>query len=786
MPEIGQTISHYRITGRLGQGGMGEVFLADDISLHRKVALKFLPPEMQQDATAHKRFLREAHSAAALDHPYICSIHEVGEAGGQIFIVMEYVDGQSVKDRLESGPLPPADALPIAIEVAEALEAAHAKGIIHRDIKPANIMLTQTGHAKVMDFGLAKQLIPSGVMESAAETVTALTSDGSTVGTLAYMSPEQLRSQAVDGRSDIWALGVTLYEMAAGARPFHGRSGFELSSAILNQTPWPLPSRVPVELRAVISRCLEKEPSRRYQQAGEVRAALEAIRAGRAAPWEAWRYRLVRHGWLALMAAILLLAALLMGLNVGGLRERLWDGAPRIRSLAVLPLQDLSGNKEQESFADGMTEELITNLSKIGALRVIARTSVMQYKGVTKGLPQIAKELNVDAMIEGSVLREGGQVRITANLVQASTQQSLWADSYQRDLRSVLALQGEIAGVIADKIRATVTPTERARLASTRPVNPEAYEAYLKGKFYLNKMTPEGFEKGLAYLNQAIEKDPASSLPYSQLALAYAVMGHERFPDAFDRAKAAARKAEELGGEPLAETYLALGMIELYSDWDYADAEKDLRRAIELNASLGEAHRDYSWYLFLARRRRDQALAEMKRAQERDPLTPLLYADRGWQYWWAGQCDKAIEEARKSLELDASFNEGLALLGYVYAEKGMYSDAIAAHEKLAATDHDWRWPLARTYALAGRKDDARRTLARFLGEKTSPTNAFSGWFLAEIYAALGEKDVAFRWLEIAYKERHSFLPFMRDNPAFSPLRGDPRFQDFVRRMNAPE
>jgi serine/threonine protein kinase len=344
---IGKIISHYRIIEKLGQGGMGGVFLAEDTSLHRKVALKFLPTEMQRDATAHKRFIREARSAAALDHPYICHINEVAESDGQDFIVMEYVEGRSLKDRLEQGPLPPEEALPIAIEVVEALEAAHGKGIIHRDIKPANIMLTKTGHAKVMDFGLAKQVIPPEGIGSAAETVTELTCEGSTVGTPAYMSPEQLRGQAADARSDIWALGVTLYELVAGVRPFRGQSRVELSSAILNQAPQPLPPQIPAELGAVIGRCLEKDPGKRYQQAAELREAMEAVQAGTVAPWVAWRYWLSRHRWLALAAALVVIAAVLVGLDIGGIRRRLTGGqAPAVR-LAVLPFVPLPGQESR-------------------------------------------------------------------------------------------------------------------------------------------------------------------------------------------------------------------------------------------------------------------------------------------------------------------------------------------------------------------------------------------------------------------------------------------------------
>jgi TolB-like protein/Tfp pilus assembly protein PilF/tRNA A-37 threonylcarbamoyl transferase component Bud32 len=782
---LGQQFGHYRILEKIGAGGMGEVYRAHDEQLDRDVALKVLPAQALTDEVARARLLREARSAAALNHPHICTVHEVGEAGGQAYIAMELVEGQPLSELVPEQGLPVETVLRFGSQIADALAHAHDHRIVHRDLKSVNVMITPEGRSKVLDFGLAKRLSGEELAEAATKSLASLTQAGLLIGTVAYMAPEQLRGQPADARSDVWSLGVVLYEMAVGRRPFQGDTSFELSSAILNQVPPPLPPAVPTELRAVIERCLAKEPGQRYQRGSEVREALEAIQSGVALPaWPVWRYALSRRRWLVLTAGVPMLAAILVALNVGGLRERLGGGAPRIHSLAVLPLENLSGDKEQEYFADGMTEELITNLAKISALKIISRTSVMLYKGAKKPLPQIAKELNVDALIEGSVLREGGQVRITAELIQASTDQHLWAESYQRDLRGVLALQGEIASAIAEKVRAAVTPTERARLASARPVNPEAYEAYLKGKFYLNKMTPEGYEKGLAYVQQAIDKDPTNPLPYAQLALAYAVIGHERFPDFSARAKVAARKAEELGGEPPAEMYSALAMTKLYWDWDYAGAEKDLRRAMELNPSLGEAHRDYSWYLFLIRRR-DEALAEMRRAEEFEPLNPLFAADRGWQYWWAGQNDKAMEEARKSLELDPNFNEGLYVLGFLYAEKGMYAEAIAAHQKAGAVDPDWRWGLARTYAQAGRKDEARRTLAKFLGEKAKPTGAWAGWFLAEIYAALGEKDEALRWLEACYKERHSFLPWLEDNPAYAPLRSDPRFQDLVRRMNLP-
>jgi serine/threonine protein kinase/Tfp pilus assembly protein PilF len=773
----------YEIIAFIGAGGMGEVWKAQDTRLERDVALKVLPREVLTDESARARLLREARLASKLNHPHVCTIHEVGEAEGRAYIAMELVEGPSLSARLSEGPLPTEEVLLYGQQIADALSHAHERRIVHRDLKSANVIITPEGRAKVLDFGLAKQLSGEELVEVTTLTQVSLTAPGALTGTLAYMAPEQLRGRPADTRSDIWALGVVLYEMATGQRPFQGKTGFELSSAILNETP-ALPPTVPAELRAVIDRCLAKEPGQRFQKADEVSAALEAIRSGKSVAWATWRYTLARHSWLAVAVGVVVVAAILFGLNVAGLRGRLLGGGKALKfsSLAVLPLENLSGDPEQEYFADGTTEELITNLAKVSALKVVSRTSVMQYKGTKKPLPQIAKELNVQAVIEGSVLREGGRVRITAQLIQASTDKHLWADSYERDLNSVLGLQNEIASTIANKVHAVLTPAERARLSGAHSVNPEAYEAYLKGKFYLNKMTEDGYEKGLTYLNQAVDKDPTNPQCYAALALAYSLIGHERHPDAFAQAKAAARKAEELGGNPPAEMFLASGMTKLYSDWDYAGAEKDLQRAMELNPSLGEAHRDYSWYLFLIGHR-GEALAKMKKAQEVEPLTPLFYADRGWQYWWMGQNDKAIEEARKSLELDPNFNEGLHVLGTVYAEKAMYTEAITAHQKLAAVDPDWRWSLIRTLAQAGRKDEARKTLAKFLVMKPPATGAWAGWFLAEDYIALGDKDEAFRWLEASYKERHSFLPWISDNPAYAPLHGDPRFQDLAQRMH---
>ncbi|MGH8730784.1 MAG: protein kinase domain-containing protein [Burkholderiales bacterium] len=582
---IGQTLGHYRVLEQIGAGGMGVVYRAHDERLDRDVALKVLPADSFQDESARARLLREARTASRLNHPHICTIHEVGEADGQAYIAMELVEGQPLSGKLLSGPLPAAEVLRLGLQLAEALAHAHERNIVHRDLKSANVVITPEGRAKVLDFGLAKRMREDAAGDGATQSQLSLTQPGSVVGTLAYMAPEQLRGQPADARSDVWALGTVLYEMATGARPFQGQTGFELSSAIMNRPPAPLSGKVPIELKAVIERCLEKEPERRYQRGGELRAALEAVQTGAVSPWEGWRYRLARRRWLALAATGLLglLVAAWVGWNVGGLRGRLVGvpPTPRIESLAVLPLENLSGKAEQDYLAEGVHEALITDLANLSGLRrVIGRSSVLRYRKSEKPLAQIARELGVQGLITGSVLRSGDRVQVTAHLMNASTEEQIWGDRYERELRDVLALQNDIVTAITRGIKLKLASGEQQRLASARAVNPEAYEAYLKGRFHVAKFTPEGFERGLAYLHQAVEKDPTNPLVYSQLALTYSMIGHETIPNAFSQAKAAARKALELDKNS-AEAYEVLAEIKLYGDWDdWRGAEQNFRQSL--------------------------------------------------------------------------------------------------------------------------------------------------------------------------------------------------------------
>ncbi len=786
---IGKTLGYYRILEKIGQGGMGAVFLAEDTSLHRKVALKFLAPEMQQDPTAHKRFIREARSAAALDHPYICHINEVGESDGQNFIVMEYVDGRSLKDKLEKGPLPLEDALPIAIEVAEALEAAHAKGIVHRDIKPANIMLTQTGHAKVMDFGLAKQLVPPGRTDSAAETITALTSDGSTVGTLAYMSPEQLRSQAADARSDIWALGVTLYEMAAGTRPFHGQSRFELTSAIMSQTPRPLPSKVPAELGAVIERCLEKEPGKRYQQAGDVRAALEAIRAGTAAPWAAWRYRLARRRWLALAAAVVIIAAVLVGLNVGGLRGRLTGGAGgqmRAVKLAVLPFVNLTGDTEQEYFSDGLTEEMIAQLGSLHpqSLSVIARTSVMRYKKSDTPIEQIGRELRVDYVLEGSARREAGRIRISVTLIQVGNQTRLWADTYEREMAGILALQSDVAGHVAGALALKLLPAEQARLANARMVNPEAYDAYLKGTYHRFTLTKEGLETAERYFNLALQKDPNYAAAWAGIARIWTgrqQMGIRPSSEAGPNAKAAALKAIKLDDTDV-DAHRAVAGILTWTDWNWAAAELEWNRTVALNRNNSDALSGYSHFL-MHMGRRDEALAQSERALELDPYNIKVQSFHALVLLYARRYDEVIATTRTALRLQPDAPVAISALERALFLKGMYDEALALDRERFAGNSELKEALERGYAEAGYAGSQKR-FADMAASLIGKPGSISAWYISNKYLLAGDWNHALEWLERAYEERDPNMPYIV-LPIFDPLRSDRRFQDLLRRMNLP-
>jgi eukaryotic-like serine/threonine-protein kinase len=780
----GTRVGPYEVVSPLGAGGMGEVFRARDTRLDRDVAIKVIRAQFVTDPDRVSRFEQEARAAARLDHPGILVVHDVGAYEGSPYIVSELLEGESLREML-GAPLSPKRAVDFALQIAHAISAAHEKGIIHRDLKPENVFVKKDGRIKILDFGVAKltQPVSSGPLDTGAATAAA-TEPGVVLGTVGYMSPEQVQGKPLDARSDLFSLGVVLYEMLSGKLPFQRESVVETLTAILREEPPDLAEankNIPAALERIVLHCLEKEPGRRFQSAGDVLFDLEAL-SGQLemrplAPMSAAGVILHRHR--AAVAVAALLAAVAVGAGWWW-KVKQAPGAVGKR-LAVLPFENLTGDAEQAYLADGIHESLITDLARLsGFSRVIARPSVMFYVKTTKRLQDIGKELGVDTLVTGSVMRAATKLRVTAHLIDAGNEEHLWSDSYEREPRDILSLQNEIVRAIAQRAKLNLTPAERTRLASARPVNPEAYEAYLRGKYNLNRFTPEGFQKGIAYLQQSIEKDPTNPLPHAALALGYTLLGHDAMPDVFDKAKAAARKASELGGS-LAETEEAIAEIQEYSDWDFSAAEASFQRAIALNPSLPDAHAHYAWNLLLGEHF-EEAYAEAKRAVEVDPLTPIYSAWLGWMYWQVGRNEEAIAAAKKSLEINADFPWGLYVLGSVYAQQGRFDEAVATHKRAAAASPLLAWPLGHTYALGGRKEEARK-VASELEKNPTPMNI---WGLAQISTALGEKDAAFRWLEEGFRMRMVWMPWIKSEIVFAPLRSDPRFQDLKRRIGVPE
>lgn len=786
---IGQTLGHYRILEKVGAGGMGVVYRARDEQLERDVALKVLPSGTLSDDSARRHFRKEALALAKLNHPNIETVYEFGSQEGTDFLVMEYVPGRTLAHKLAGGPLAEKEVLALGMQIAAALEEAHERGIVHRDLKPANIAITARGEAKVLDFGLAKLLCPDQEL-----TADHLTQSRGAPGTLPYMSPEQLRGEAVDARSDIYTIGAVLYEMASGRRAFSEELAAQVIDAVLHQppvSPRALNPRISAELERIILKCLDKEPERRYQSAKELvvdlrrvavpsSSAAAAVPVASAAP--AWKKRFASAA--IAIAAALALAITLMALNVRGLRDRLIGRprSPQIRSIAVLPLANVSGDPREDYFADGVTDALITELAQIGQLRVISRTSIMTYKDAKKPLPQIARELKVDAVVDGSVQRSGDKVRINAELIQASADRQLWAKSYERDLRDILALQSAVAKAIADEVQIKLTPQEQARLAKSRPVDPEALEAYLAGRFYWNKRTTDGLTKSITYFEKSVAKDPSYALAYAGLADAYHTLPELTVVpvgEAFPKARTAALRALALD-DSLAEAHSALAKVREDYDWDWTGAEQQYKRAIELNPGYAAARTFYS-NLLMELGRLPEAVSQARTALQLDPLSVLENDNLSAVLYYSGDYDQSIDQCRKTLEVDPSSHQAHRHLGQAYAQKQLYPEAIAELKKaieLSPQNGEAAAELGYVFGVSGRKEKARQILQQLI----RAGGYVSQYRLAIVYVSLGEKEKALNSLEYAVNERSPGVVHLKVSPLFLQIRSDVRFQKLLTTM----
>jgi eukaryotic-like serine/threonine-protein kinase len=770
---VGRILGHYRILEFIGAGGMGVVYRAHDERLDRDVALKVLPAGALADENARRQFRREALALAKLNHPNVGTVYEFDNQEGLDFLAMELVSGLSLDAKLAGRALPEPQVLRLGIQLADALQAAHAQGIVHRDLKPGNLRVAE-GRLKVLDFGLAQWM----QSESDKDRTVTASRLREVSGTVPYMAPEQLRGQKADTRSDIYSAGVVLYEMITGHRPFM-ESGPPLIGAILERSPSP-PSTynhsISSGLESIILKALDKDPNRRYQSAKELEVDLERLSTG--VPLLIPRQR-PYWVWAALFFPILIFA-LILGLNVNGWRDRLF-GTTHIKSLVVLPLENLSGDPDQGYFADGMTDELTTKLAQIGALRVISRTSATQYKHSGKALPEIAKELNVDAVVEGSVLRSGDHVRITVQLIEASTDKHLWAKDYEQPLNDVLRVQDQVAQAIVNEVKITLSPEEQARLASSRSVNSGAHEAYLKGRYRLRQGTEEQFQEAKGYFERAIKLDPDYASAYAGLADFYWLTNEISPAIAIPKAKEYALKAMAID-DALADAHSTLAAIKFYGDWDWLGADNEFKRAIQLNPNYSEARAAYSAFLS-EMGRHEQALLQIRTAQEIDPVSASTGATAAWASYYARQYDAAIAEARKVLDMDPNSISAHDLLGSAYLAKGVYEKAVAEYQVIVGnSDRDplRLVSLARAYSLAGRRPEAEKIAAQLTA--AASTQYVPPLFLGVIYTALGDNDQAFSWLEKAYREHDSFMVRLKVEPGLDPLRSDPRFQDLLRRM----
>jgi serine/threonine protein kinase/Flp pilus assembly protein TadD len=764
----GQQLGPYRIDGKIGAGGMGEVYRATDLRLNRVVAIKV------SGANFSERFEREAKAIAALNHPNICQIYDVGPN----YIVMEFVDGLPVVDR-DQPPISQDKALRLAMQIASAMEAAHAMGIIHRDLKPANILVTAGGTVKLLDFGLAKRSVESISPDDSDVTIDA-TQVGMILGTPGYMSPEQAEGGAADARSDIFCFGAILYEMLAGARAFPGPSAASALGAILHREPDPL--KPPSAAGAIAFRCLAKSPANRFQSAADLLEALEQASTGRG---PSFVHRLKQH-WLAAAIAGLLLAVV-VALAVILVMRRTSGAAGRIDSIAVLPLDISSKDPDADYISDGIAESINNSLARLPGLAVTPNSVALRYKGKAADFQQIGRSLGVQAVLSGRVVQRGDDISIDIELDDVGNGKQLWGQQYARKTADLLEVQNDIAREVSQRLRSQLSAADQQKMTLGSTTNPEAYQLFLKGNYYSSKFTKDGFDKGIAYLTQAIALDPNYARAYSALAWNYINQEDWYIPprQAAPKAKDLATKAVELD-ETDAEAHVVLAIVDDWYEWDWAAAEREFKRAIELDPDNIDAHGYYSWFL-ASMGRKDEAVREARRALKKDPLNTTYNGTFGSIFVFNRQWDEAIQQLRYAIDLDPNFWFDYVFLGRAYEAKGKLPEAIDTFKRgLALEDNTELWSgLGHAYATSGNKTEANKVIDHL--KELSAQRYLAPYNMAIIYAGLGDKDEVFTWLNRAYDDRSYFLAvYLNTDSRLDSLRSDPRFGELRRRVGLPE
>ena len=756
------TLSHYRIVSRIGGGGMGEVYLAEDLELERQVAIKVLPAEVATDTERIRRFVREARAASALNHPNILTIYEIGEIDGVRFMASEYVKGQTLTAFLQPEEPTLNDILKIAVQIASALEAAHEAGIVHRDIKPDNVMIRKDGIVKVLDFGLAKlSATDSSEVDKEGETrLQVRTGAGMIMGTVAYMSPEQARGKATDARTDVWSFGCVLYEMLTRRQPFQGETMTDVLANIIHREPVSILTHrqdAPAELERIITKTLCKDRDERYHSTKELFSDLKQLQTR------------------------MLVAAELI--RSGDNPEQI-QPSPFLNSIAVLPFANISAEKDNEYFSEGLTEEIIMNLSKLQMLRVVARGSTMRYVKEGKTHRQAANDLGVQYLLEGSVRRHGKDLRITAQLIDAMRDLYLWAETYRGTMEDIFEIQEKVAAEIVQALQLRLSPDEEQILKKRFTENTEAYQLYLQGRFFWNKRSEESLKTAITYFEKAIEKDPRYALAWAGIADSYSLLGeYGNIPrkEIYPKAEAAVNKALEID-DRLAEVHTSFASLLMLSKWDWVKSEKEFKLALELNPNYATAHHWYSqWFLNMGRL--EESLRMISRAVELDPVSQAILKDKGLALYYSRQYDETIEIARKTLELDPNYAAAHRLLSLAYQGKERFDEAIVENRNwgaLTGNQIETTVALAQLYAASGQRAEAKGLVEVVEQDKLIVEQVYRG--LALVYAALGEKDIAFEWLEKSYQRREEAILNLKVDPKVDRLRADPRFLALLRKI----